>query len=782
MKQFFTIFSLILFSHSFAQLNIEEVGYLDISGMHSTGTNDIWGYTDEEGNEYALIGTEDGFSIVDISTPTDPEEVFWTSGLNSVWRDVKVYGDYAYVTTEALQGLMIVDLSGLPGDTDLPTSIYTGPEDAGWLSAHNLYEKDGYLYIFGANRGMGGVIILDVMTDPLNPEEVGTFDNWYVHDGYVHNDTGYFGHIYEGFFSIVDLTDKDSPVLLGTAITPSIFTHNIWVSDDGNYAFTTDEVSDGYIGSFDISDPTDIRYLDKIQSSPGNDIVPHNSFVHGNFLYTSYYADGVVIHDITHPHNMIEVGNYDTSPFATPDFKGCWGVYPYFESGYIVASDREEGLFVLTFNEEQGAYLEGNITEAGTGFALNDVTVTIDGTAVTDESNIFGDYATGTVDDGVANVTYFKVAYEPQTFPIDFISGEIAIQDVVLEKLPEFDVNIRVVDATTLDNIVDAEVIVKHTYTNVHETTDVFGSVNVPLYYEDNYEIIAGKWGYETNCYVDTMITSETGEIIIYLDEAIYDDFTFDYGWTPTGFAANGMWEQGVPLGVAGPEGDVENPYFDVSFDCGDQAYLTGNLGTESNEDQVDNGTTLLMSPTFSLSGYSDPYINLALWYYNAGETAPNDTLEIHILNGGGSVVLMAKIHAGNFPMSTWEGISLRVSDYIAPSSTMRIRLKIGDQLDSDHITEVGVDAFSVTDYSISSAPEEEKTGISVYPNPFANTVNLTGIESGWVTIMDISGRFIKEIPVDKTLDLSDLEKGTYLLVISDINRVPVEVIKQVKS
>lgn len=36
------------------------------------GINDIWGYTDSTGNEYALVGVNTGFSIVDVTIPTAP--------------------------------------------------------------------------------------------------------------------------------------------------------------------------------------------------------------------------------------------------------------------------------------------------------------------------------------------------------------------------------------------------------------------------------------------------------------------------------------------------------------------------------------------------------------------------------------------------------------------------------------------------------------------------------------------------------------------------------------
>ena len=41
-------------------------------------------------------------------------------------------------------------------------------------------------------------IILDVATNPMQPVEVGSFDTWYCHDGYVRNDIMYLAHIYRG--------------------------------------------------------------------------------------------------------------------------------------------------------------------------------------------------------------------------------------------------------------------------------------------------------------------------------------------------------------------------------------------------------------------------------------------------------------------------------------------------------------------------------------------------------------------------------------------------------
>ncbi|MEC9209974.1 MAG: hypothetical protein VX762_06070, partial [Bacteroidota bacterium] len=69
---------------------------------NTTEGNDIWGWVDPiSEDEYALVGLNDGFSCVNVSNPTIPIEEFYIADLNSTWRDIKTWGNYAYVTTEA---------------------------------------------------------------------------------------------------------------------------------------------------------------------------------------------------------------------------------------------------------------------------------------------------------------------------------------------------------------------------------------------------------------------------------------------------------------------------------------------------------------------------------------------------------------------------------------------------------------------------------------------------------------------------------------------------------
>ena len=134
-------FVLLLFApkYSFGQLNLDSLSHINYQQLHEADLNDVWGYVDEMGNEYALVGTSKGTSIVNVTNPSNPFEVFWVPGSQSTWRQHSSHGDYAYITTEAEDGLLIIDLSPLPQSTNLTTTLYTGPANNPWESAHNCF-------------------------------------------------------------------------------------------------------------------------------------------------------------------------------------------------------------------------------------------------------------------------------------------------------------------------------------------------------------------------------------------------------------------------------------------------------------------------------------------------------------------------------------------------------------------------------------------------------------------------------------------------------------------
>lgn len=776
MNYFFSIITLVFSTVCFGQLNMNLLGNLNYQTLHNADLNDIWGYVDETGKEYALVGTTKGTSIVDLSDPTNPTEIFWEPGLESIWRDLKTYGDYAYVTTEAANGLLIIDLSPLPASNVLTTAYYTGDVSGTMLSAHNLYidVPSGRAFIFGSNFGNGGVQILDVQTNPMVPSQVGSFDTWYVHDGVIRNDTMYLAHINNGFLSLVDISNLGSPIVLGTKNTPNIFAHNIWPSDNGQFVYTTDEVSGAYVTAYDISDPSNIIEVDRVQSSPGAGVIPHNTHVKGDFLVTSYYSDGVTIHDATYPYNLIEIGHFDTYPQQTRSYDGCWGAYPWLPSGIMLATDRSTGLWVLGANYQQAAYLEGIVTDAATTSPLTGVSCTLSGTNYVNQTKSNGFYATGSAVPGVVNVTYQKVGYYSQTIAISFVNGVVSFQDVQLIPIPSYSLQITVVDAVTSLPVSDAYVRVDGQFLTHDGATNGLGEEDLTMYYEETYLVTAGKWGYKTKC-TNMFIDNTTGEITVQLEKGYYDDFSFDFGWVTSATSSTGNWTRAIPFGTQ----ENANPNLDDGYDCGKYAYVTGNLNEFNfGLDQVDDGEVKLFSPIMDLSTYSTPYVNYSRWFYDRygpeGET-PNDSMRIYLSNGSETVLIdIAGESAFN---DQWNRKSLLISDYITISSTMQLVVQTSDYNPNWSIVEAGLDWFFISEYNTTAVSEQASQQLSIYPNPFTNTLSIQGGEVGdEFEIFDLKGQLILNGLIENdvhSLDLFEIQNGIYLLKINqEIKRI----------
>ena len=425
---------------------------LSLAGSYewpTTEGSDIWGWVDGSGNEYALIGLNDGFACVNVSNPTNPVQEFYISDINSTWRDVKTWGNFAYITTEADAGLLIVDLTDMTGGTYWHVSNFTHPTNGSsveFTAAHNLYiDENGICYIFGASSNSGGnpsdgAIFLDVDANPTNPVYLGEWDDEYIHDGMVRGDTMYAGCINAGELFIVDVSDKNNPTTLGTRSTPNAFTHNAWVSDDGNYVFTTDEKSDSYIGSYDISDMSNIQEIDRIQSNPESNSIPHNTHVDGDFLITSWYRDGTTVHDISNPHNLVQVAYYDSYSGSGDGFDGCWGTYPFLPSGNIISSEinsssnQSAKLMIYERGFVQACYLEGNITDATNGNNLSGASIEILNTPITNNStsNLLGYYGSGTANPAIYDVVFSKPGYLTDTLQTTLLSGQVVILNASL--------------------------------------------------------------------------------------------------------------------------------------------------------------------------------------------------------------------------------------------------------------------------------------------------------------------------------------------------------------
>lgn len=780
--------ALLLSAGLFAQssLNTTLTDQMAISGGQTLAN--ICGYTAPNGNEYALLGAENGMIIVDVTNPNNVVQLVQIPMVTSLWKEIKVYQNYAYVTTEGNGGaLQIVNLNAIPATSAASYSYYTYTGDgaiAGQLSTVHALHIDttqGYCYLFGTNLFNGGAVFLDLNADPYNPTYAGKYDQLgYVHDGYVDNDTLYAGHIYAGQFAIVDCTNKSAPVVLATQTTPTAFTHNTWPTPDHNYLFTTDENSNSFLTCYDVSNPGNIQEMDRTQSwNPNSNSIVHNTHIvtagNANWAVTSWYRDGFVITDVTRPHNMVNVGWYDTYAGQGNGFDGDWGVYPFFPSGTIVVSNIDEGLFVFSPTYVRACYLEGNVYDSLCGTPLTGVTVTVSTVNLTEQTDINGDYATGTPTPGTYTVTFSKPGYVNVVYNnVVFAPGQVNIFNVAMYAPGGFSLNGHVQDATTTSSLQNVPVQISDVNNSYLFYSDGSGNFSNCTMIPGWYDIVSASWGYQTLCTQDS-VTPTSGIVDVQLDSGYEDEFTFDLGWTLSGNASSGQWERGEPIGTTFNTTNDANPDVDVNGDCTDKCYVTGNNGGSASQDDVDNGNTVLTSPVMDLSGYGDAWIHYSRWFFNAGGSGtPNDTMFIRVSNGTTTVTL-EKVHQASANNSAWVNSSYRLSNYITVTNNMRIIVEVRD-FNPGHLVEGAFDNFIVADSSALGVQNQSlvNSGMNVYPNPFTGSTQVaysiaeSDAGNAYMEVVDVTGRVVSTLQLSSANGIvtvgENLSDGVYMV------------------
>lgn len=387
------------------QLTNAELGVSKLVFTGASFLSDIWGWTSPDtGDEYAIVGTSSGVAFARISSPQNPEFLGLvpttdTTTIRNFWWDIKTFNNYAYWVTEvngagvAIFNLMqLDDLSQAPADTTL--DVVGRYDDKGYIRAHNISinEATGFAYLTGASKDPSvdrlftddGVIILDL--NGPKPMEVGQILNIDSHDAQVVNYEGpheyYQGHEIAVIFNgtdlevgIYDVTDKNNIIEISvTTYAGASFTHQGWLTEDHRYMIMGDEEDE----LFGVSDPKnpdlpktartyiwDVRNLayPKIIGtfdSPAASI-DHNLFVKGDRVYQAHYTAGIRVLDSTRVAEGIleEVAHMDTEPRLPNNhmnhniniFVGPWGIYPFFKSGTVIASDGLNGLIITEVSE-----------------------------------------------------------------------------------------------------------------------------------------------------------------------------------------------------------------------------------------------------------------------------------------------------------------------------------------------------------------------------------------------------------------------------------------------
>lgn len=345
--------------------------------------SDVWGWTDPAtGTEWALVGHSSGTSFVGLQNPAEP---FYagilpmTAGTKpSVWRDIKVYDDHAFVVADGAgpHGMQVFDLTQLRRVYNPPVIFGESAHYDRLASAHNvaINEETGFAYAVGSNGGEetcgSGLHMIDIL-DPLQPAFAGCFadpNTGFSQTGYTHDamcviyrgpDTEHRGREIcfgsnETALSIADVSDKEAPVAITATRYPLTgYAHQAWLDAAHEYLYMNDEFDEFDAFSqtrtlvWDVKDLDDpIVVTEFFGSTAASD---HNLYVRGDFVYQSNYNAGLRILDIRDRENPREVAYFDVAPTGDdiPGFSGTWSNYPFFASGIIPVTSMDGGVFFL---------------------------------------------------------------------------------------------------------------------------------------------------------------------------------------------------------------------------------------------------------------------------------------------------------------------------------------------------------------------------------------------------------------------------------------------------
>lgn len=210
--------------------------------------------------------------------------------------------------------------------------------------------------------------------------------------------------------------------------------------------------------------------------------------------------------------------------------------------------------------------------------------------------------------------------------------------------------------------------------------------------------------------------------------------------------------------------------------------YFTGNGTTPTSigENDVDGGRTSLFSPVFDLSTYDNPAISFYQWYSNEmGANPRNDQWRIYITNDQST---WQRLEFTNYPDRQWRDYAFRVTDYVAPTSTVQLMFIASDSIipgmgttNGGSVVEAAIDDLIIWEEGIPSSATTimNENLFSVFPNPSNGMVTMmipSELKNKIITVTNCVGERVKTYnAINSTsqklnFNFSDLDPGIYFV------------------
>lgn len=307
----------------------EDGHYHGFGNAHNLAINEETGFAyvvgatdnpDDPAYEKTCFG---GLFMLNLETPTSPEFAGCFAGGVPEGEEEGAYPTDVYVH-------------------DAQCVIYRGP-DTDYVGREICFTSDGQIN----EDSMDYVAIADV-SDKENPAQLSrlTYEgSSYAHQGWLTEDQSYFLFNDEGDelefgvntrTYIFDVRDLDNPVLLGVFDNPrDAIGHNLYVK--GSYAYQAN-----YTSGLRVVDVSGVAE-GTLEEVAYFDTFPEDDAGNSALAAFSSCAPAPSLEVQRHPEHP----ERDASCTQAAQFSGVWSTYPYFESGTVVMSDIDRGLFVL---------------------------------------------------------------------------------------------------------------------------------------------------------------------------------------------------------------------------------------------------------------------------------------------------------------------------------------------------------------------------------------------------------------------------------------------------
>ena len=281
----------------------------------------------------------------------------------------------------------------------------------GFVAAHNISinEATGFAYLTGVTKDTDidpsfvdeGMVILDLNGDPLAPAEAGQVLGRDTHDTHVISyhgpDADHAGREIAFVFNgedhtlgiydvtvkqVIDVRADTSITISETGYAGASFTHQGWVTEDQRFVIMGDEEDElfglqdprnpdlpdtarAYVWNIqDLDSPTVVSTFDSPAASIDHNLFARRDPASGReFVYHANYTAGIRVTELVREGapgpdqiaRLNEVAHMDTEPrlpnhhlnFNYNIWAGPWGVFPFLDSGTILASDGLNGLVLM---------------------------------------------------------------------------------------------------------------------------------------------------------------------------------------------------------------------------------------------------------------------------------------------------------------------------------------------------------------------------------------------------------------------------------------------------